>query len=273
VTQATEEFILFLAQYGWEQVVAVLVLASVRPLALFYGFIGFYWSMGQARLVRVCMAVAVGVPVAVANVPTLALVVTEYSMFDLARTAITEMVIGLAMGLIVSLPFFAMQYAGAITDQFRGESDSGITNPSGGTISTMGMLYTLLALLAFAHADGLILLFDFFFASYAVWPLTAALPELTNASLEMVFELTTHMMLFAARLAFPLLLTLALIELGSIVGARLYKRYSFYNFSFLLKNVATIMLLPILVMYAWTLSQDSFLQVFLHFNVREFFGQ
>lgn len=244
-----ENFVYFLFDEGWANIVLLLMLSAARPLALLYGFTGFNWALGTARLARAALAVALSLPLALITLPQIRMVIADATTIDILYILIKEVVVGLALGLMASLPFFAMKYAGAITDQFRGESDSGLHAPDGGTITTFGMTYMVIAFYIFVDSGGLFHLFGALFESYVIWPLIAPLPQPSLASIDFVTRAIMNSLWLAIWVAAPLLTLLFVIEFSVSIAARLGRQFNFYNLAFPLKNVATILSLPILAAY------------------------
>jgi type III secretory pathway component EscT len=267
MNQLIEEAIFLLSDRGWQEIVPMFILAALRPIGLFYGFTGFQWAMSSTRILRTMLAIAVGLPMVLANLETTYTLIKANSLVVLGLTVVTEVAIGFALGFIASLPFFALSFAGAMTDQFRGETDSGLHTPLGGGISTFGLLYTVIGLYAFAFADGIGMLIQALYRSYIIWPLSEPFPEITRTTVGTTLKIFGHGTLLGIRIVMPLLLFLFVIELSTIVAARIGKRFNFYNFAFSLKNMAAVLSLPILGAYVWLFVTQNMGEFFRDFNM------
>lgn len=251
-----EEMLALLLEKGWQEIVPILMIAGLRPLGLLYGFTGFTWTLSTNRLLRVVLAISIGAPVALINLPVIIELIESPVIFILAITALTEIAIGFGFGFIASLPFFALTLAGAVTDQFRGENDSGIQSPLGGAITTYGLLYTIIALFAFALGDGIGLLISTLYRSYTIWPISELLPVITYDTVTQTLQVFGAATLLGVRLLTPLFIILLIVEIIVIFGARVGKRFNFYNFAFPLKNIAALVTLPVIASYAWLFSNE-----------------
>jgi type III secretion protein T len=229
-------------------------IATLRPLGLLFGFVAFAWGIGQGRLIRGAIGLSLGFPMAVAGVDQILAMIARKSPVELAMILPKEFIIGFALGFLASLPFIALKAAGAITDTFRGESDSGHTDPSGGTMPTWGMVFVLLGFFAFFGSGGLWQLIAMLYQSYAVWPLTAPLPPMSalNAPLIVQFISPTLALLVAA----PLLTLLVAVEFILIVAARVAQRFQIYGNEFAVKNLTAILALPLMVFYVARVVDD-----------------
>lgn len=262
-----EETVFLLMDRGWQEIVPIFILAALRPLGVFYSFTGFTWAMGSTRILRTVLAIVAGLPMVFLNIDVLGTLLDAKSIFVLGFIAVTEIGIGFAIGFIASLPFFALSFAGTMCDQFRGETDSGIQTPLGGTISSFGLLYTIIGLFAFAYADGISVLVHIIYQSYEVWPLLEPLPELTYNSVAITLSIFGANTLMGIKIVIPLLLLLFVIEISTIAAARIAKRFNFYNFAFPLKNLAAMVTLPIAGTYVWLFLMTHMPEIFRQFNL------
>lgn len=258
---------------GWHTFIALLVLGTIRPLALLYSFVGFYWAMGSARFLRVLTAAVLGVPATVASFFELTTFIEALNFPTIIQFVVVETVIGMVFGLILSLPFLSLQYAGAIIDQFRGESDSGITSPTGGTVTTFGNLFLIVALLSFAVQGGVGFLLSSFYATYATFPLNSSMRSIELHHLTVALKLFMDSLIFSLRVVFPMLIILIVLEVGTGVAARVWKRFNLYNSAFLIKNAFSISFLPLLSAYVWILLEFELFNMMSLFSMGDEFNE
>ena len=266
-----EEVIELIADRGWQESVPLVILAATRPLGLLYAFVGVTWAMGTARLMHMILAVALGFPMILVNLPVAEELIVEANVVKLGFIVITEIAIGVCLGWISSLPFLAMSGAGAITDQFRGESDSGLHPPTGGSISTFGLLYISIALVAFENNNGFGHMVRALYQSYIIWPIASTFPEFTRETVMATLGIMGQATLIMVRVTLPVLVLLAIIEFSVTIGARISKRYNFYNMAFPLKNLAVIAALPVIAMFIWMMSNTIIMPVFVEIDLIAFF--
>ena len=253
-----------LSESGGEGVYGLIVFGAARPLGLLFGFQAFAWAIGTAVLLRTGIALAIGLPTLMLNLPQIEPLILSAPPLTSALVAPREFVIGFGLGLLASLPFLALQYAGAITDSFRGESDGGQTDPSGGgTLQTFSVLYVIIGFAAFFSLGGLWALVGLLYQSYTVWPIAAAFPPLADGGAVLALMLVGETIATSVRLALPLLALLLVIELGIGAAARLGRRTGFYDLSFLLKNLATVLALPLVAWFVFGASDTLTDQAFL----------
>lgn len=82
-----------------------------------------------------------------------------------------ELIIGILIGFIVALPFWALDSAGFIVDTIRGASMGSVLNPSlGESASMMGILFVQLFIALFFMYGGLNHVLDILYQSYRILP-------------------------------------------------------------------------------------------------------
>lgn len=246
---------------GAQAIYPILLFTLLRPLGLVFGFVAFTWAVGRARVLRMSIATGLGLPTLAVHADQLAAVVAIEATASLALLAGKEFLIGYAMGFLASLPFFALQFAGAITDAFRGETDSGLIDPMGGTLQTSALLYVLIGLSVFAAAGGLWGLVTILYGSYDVWTLTAPLPRLDAGALGIAMDAFGAMLLLTVRTALPLLALLLAIEFVAAVAARLAKKFGLQDLTFTAKNLVTILMLPVIAWFVLRVAEPATAQV------------
>ena len=237
-------------RHGLESLVAVIVFVALRPLGLVYGFVAFAWGLSRMRAARMAVAIALGLPMVVVNAPEIDALIAEGGLRVLP-IGVKEVAIGYALGFFASLPIYALQFAGGITDAFRGEADSGLADPTGGTLQTFSLLYLVVGLSAFFALGGLWTLTETLYRTYAVWPLGRLAPPLAADAPARVSEMMAAMLALTVRLAVPLLALLVALEFAVAVAARMAQRYGLQGLAFPVKNLAAMATLPLVAWFAW----------------------
>ena len=243
-------------ELGFQSLYAIIVMSALRPTAMMFGFYAMGWAFGPARMMRITIGLVVSFPLLVPNFDQIEEIIRDPDIGKLILIAPKEFIIGFALGLMASSPFRTLEYAGAISDHFRGENDSGITDPNKETLSTSGMLYLVIGFSAFFSFGGLWMLIDILYQTYTIWPIGNVFPTL-NMEAGMTFVLViVNGLVLAAQLAIPLLAGMIAIEFSLAVAARIAKRFSFYDMAFPIKNLGVIMTLPLITWFVWLHSAD-----------------
>lgn len=139
----------------------------------------------------------------------------DYSTLLLAALVLKEVVLGLVLGLLLSMPFWMFESVGALLDNQRGALAGGQLNPSLGPDATpIGHLFKQLAIFLLMVSLGLGALTQVIWDSYLIWPPTLwfPLPAANGFSvfIGLLGDTFMHMMLYAA----PFIAVLLLLEFG-----------------------------------------------------------
>ena len=231
-------------------------LGMLRPMGFLFGFSVFSFGMGMSVTVRAAAAIAISLPTTLVYLDALAAVAADGKLRVFIVLLPKEFLLGYGYGVIAILPFIALQYAGSISDAYRGESNSGINDPIGGQLSTFGLLYFLIGLFVFFDSGGLWLLVEGLYRSYEIWPVDRALPAFDRDAWLMAARLTAGMLRDALIVAAPLLILLLATDFCLAIAARLAQKFQPWDNSFILKNLIAVGSLPLLALYIERMSGD-----------------
>ncbi len=241
-----------------ESLFAFFVLNITRSIGLLYGFSIITVAIGALRFIRIPIAFSISLPLWVSNASPIDRIINDpNSMIGIAIMG-KEFLIGYAIGFLASLPFLAIQYAAAITDQIRGEGNPSFSAGDGEMHSSIALLYIVAALLIFFFTGNFIVVIDALYQSYLIWPLHIFVPEFSDSAAAIALGAVTDTLYTAIRITLPLLSVLLIIEIGCGVAGRIARPYRFYAFSFALKNIATLFALPIILTIFIQLFEDIF---------------
>jgi flagellar biosynthesis protein FliR len=141
-----------------------------------------------------------------------ATVMIPESSWSLAVAIGGEIVFGAAIGLILSLVFIALQWAGEIIGQQMGLNLGQTLNPQfGGGGSVVGDLYFFLALLVFLSIGGHMALVKGVFDSFTALPLLTV--SMNRPLFDTVVSVFQGAMVLAMQLAAPMLVTMLVVDL------------------------------------------------------------
>lgn len=236
------------------------ILSMMRPMGLLFGFIGIAWALGSsASIIRTVVAIAISIPIVVFEIDTFKLLIDRMEPFHLVVISIKEIVIGLIIGLLASIPFRIVEFGGALMDAYRGEGASGAQSPAGDDIATNAKFNVVVALLLFVSIGGLWQLFLDLYKSYKFWPIGKYLPQITEDMPVQILSLLNHITLQALVVASPFLFLLISIDFILLVSGKVAKGLNVMDMSFGFKNVTALILLPIyVVVYIYALKTIYF---------------
>jgi len=232
-----------------EGMLLFIALTLARPVALIFGFVLFPWGMGHSFILRAGIGFAVGLPVTIIARAEISDLAANAPAMTLALILTKEFALGLGMGIIASLPLLALQYAGAITDAYRGDSGSGHPDPTGGQITAWSNFFLLIGMLIFVAADGFNQLVEVLYQSYSAWPLSQMLPAPGIAAVGALMDLLRFTLRSAIVVAGPLLFVLMAVDFCLAIASRMVQRFQIMSLEFSMKNLIAALMLPLMVAY------------------------
>ena len=126
-----------------------------------------------------------------------------------------EMFIGLVIGYTASSVFWIAQSVGVIIDNMAGFNNIQTSNPLRGEQSTpISNVLIQMAIVLFYVSGGMLLLLGAIFESFRWWPLTATMPSLDAMTQSFLIGRVDTIASATVKLAAPVMLVLALVDLG-----------------------------------------------------------
>lgn len=174
-------------------------------------------QLGLRGVIRMTAAAALSAPVIYGLAEPVAAV--ELSGLELLGLIIKEALIGVALGLLVGLPFWAIDMAGVTLDFQRMAATSAATTPDQSQTTILG-LFLGLVYLAYVFASGSHLLaIGVVHQSFALWPVLQFLP-LGVLDVTPLLSFLQNLFALGLLLAAPILFVLLLSDLAVAALAR-----------------------------------------------------
>lgn len=168
-----------------------------------------------------------------------------------------EVVIGLMLGVLMALPFWAGEIAGAYADYYRGAALATLAAPRPDTqLLTTGAAIQLLMIALFVATGGLQGVLGVIYGSYEVWPALETAPPSMRPLAPFAAELLAEIFVLSLALAAPLLLVMGLVDLALGVASRLSPKLNVFDTSLSAKTLALLTLLPV-YLYAFSQYYDG----------------
>jgi type III secretion protein T len=163
----------------------------------------------------------------------------------IGKEALIGALLGFAMGTLV----WVFESAGAVLDYQIGFINAQIFDPFGGHESgLMSPLWVRLGIILFVMAGGLQVFAALLFESFRLWPLASfypavtGLPEAAGGSVRSLMDLTV-------RLAAPVVLLLALIDIGFGLIGRVVPQLNVFFFTLPLKGALAVLMIALYISY------------------------
>ena len=175
----------------------------------------------------------------------------------LILVVIKETFIGVVMGFIVALMFWAMEAVGSFIDNQRGATMASSMDPlTGNQASPMGTFF-INTITAVFFVTGLFLIFmESVYASYKIWPVASFIP---NLSFDIVMFLLKHfgqIVLLAVLLGAPVIIAMFVSEFGLMLIGRFAPQLNIFFMSMSVKSAVSNFILVVFLATVITYFSD-----------------
>ena len=216
-------------------------LAVARPFGISIVFFPFAWGHLNSGVLRMAFAIAVAMPVfgPAASDPSALMGALELGFFG---SLIKELLFGLIIGFLASIPFAIFLGGGAVVDFYRGGAQ-GAPDPNGGELPVYARLFTITGLWMFASLGGFWLTVDLLYSSYGAYPIEQGFPRFTGNP-EAYVGLLARIALGAFVLGGPLVLVMFLSDMTFLLSSKFGKSINVTHLAFPMKNLAALVAIP-----------------------------
>lgn len=228
----------------------VLMAGASRAMGVLYGLWGITFLIGPAVMLRTLLAILLTAPMLVTQGQEFAALATETTRFAVLLIPLRELALGFGIGMLISIPFFAVLGASMLIDQYRGDFSPGNPAPEESTVGAFGSLSVIMVLFIFIDAGGLMLTLRTLYESYQSFPPavpTLGLPPSFGSGLSLILQ---EVMAALVLLALPIILIMVLIEFGLSLVFRFAGKINVPAIDFLTKNLLFVLIMPIFI-FSW----------------------
>jgi type III secretion protein T len=157
-----------------------------------------------------------------------------------------EVMIGVAIGLVLGVPFWAAEAAGDMLDLQRGSTAATLFDPSAiGEEGITGTLLTLVIVALYFGSGGLRLTLGTVYESYGIWPAGNVFPTLSPAASQFFIVLLDRVMTLGLLLVAPIVVFMLLSDLLLALVSRASPQLNVFALSLSVKNLVFVVLLTL----------------------------
>ncbi len=203
-----------------------------------------FTRLGTTGILRGAVALALALPI----VPTLvqALAGQGLTAAAIAVLLLKEMTVGVIIGLVLGVPFWAAEAAGNVLDLQRGSTSGSLIDPSAMTAEGItGTLFGLAMVALYYGTGGLQLTLRTLYDSYALWPAGRFLPTFSAAASQLFIGLLDNVITTGLMLGAPLVVCLLLADLLLALVSRAAPHLNVFALSLSVKNLVFALLLTL----------------------------
>jgi type III secretion protein T len=197
------------------------------------------------------MAVAAGMGLMVAPTLMPAVAAAQWTPAQMGLLLVKEAFIGLVMGCLLAVPFWAFEALGFLMDNQRGATMGATLDPlTGNDSSPLGSLFSQAFIVFFFVSGSFLLLLELLYGSFALWDVFRWTPHLRADAVPVLIAQFMRLLQLALLLAAPAIVVMLLAEIGLAVISRFVPQLQVF---FLAMPIKSALVLLVLALYVGTL--------------------
>ncbi|WP_020560408.1 type III secretion system export apparatus subunit SctT [Thiofilum flexile] len=188
----------------------------------------------------------------------------------MAAILIKEGVLGLFMGFIFSIPFWAVRATGFLIDTQRGTMSALFFSPlSSNMVSPTGILLSQLTITLLFVSGSFLLLIQAIYVSYQTWPINHFIPPLNIDTIRYFLSQLDKLMYTTLLLAGPFLGLMVIIDLGAGLIGRYLPQLNLFQMTMPLKSGLAFFFLMYYVIIIANYLRDNFITLAAQLQILE----
>jgi type III secretion protein T len=156
----------------------------------------------------------------------------------IAALLLKEFVVGLVVGLVLGVPLWAAEAAGAILDLQRGATMATLIDPGGSEQASVTGTVLVLAMVAlYFGSGGLSVTLRTLYESYGIWPITRFLPLFSSDAGALLIGLLDDVITMGLMLVVPIVICLFLADIVLALVSRAAPHFNVFALSLAVKTL------------------------------------
>lgn len=189
---------------------------------------------------------------------------SNLAAIDIMLLIVKEVVLGLVIGFIATIPFWAVESCGFIIDNQRGAAMASVLNPTlGSQTSPTGLLLTQTLITLFFVGGAFLSLLAALYQSYLTWPVLSLFPLSIENWVDFFYSQFARMLELGLLLAAPLLIAMFVAEFGLALISRFAPSLNVFILAMPIKSAIASFLL---VVYIGILMEQSYSAMLYNLN-------
>lgn len=234
---------------------SILALSLARLVACFaiLPFLGGKLLPGYVRNSILITLMAIVYPIVAATAPT-----EPFALRTMVLLLFKEIFLGLLIGFLVGIVFWAAEISGYLIDTQRGASMASVLDPLyGHSTSPLGTVLLQLVTVLFFASGGFLIMLEGLFESYQFWPVFQFFPQMKAEGPLFFLGGIDKLMKSALLLASPVLMALFLSDFCLALASRFVPQLNVFNLAMPIKSgVAGFMLIIYLSIVVYFFKRD-----------------
>jgi len=173
---------------------------------------------------------------------------SSLTTLDTVVTLIKEVLLGLSIGYVLTVPFWAIESVGFFIDNQRGATMASSLNPlSGSQTSPLGILLTQGLVALFFISGAFLVALSALYHSYLLWPIFEFYPTFSSQTPEIMLGQLDTLMRYTLLLGGPVVIAMFLSEFGLALVSRFAPQLNVFILSMPIKSAVAIAVLVVYI--------------------------
>jgi type III secretion protein T len=169
-----------------------------------------------------------------------------------------EVFVGMCIGYLVAIAFWALESVGFFIDNQRGATMASSMNPlTGSQTSLLAIMFVQALTAIFFVSGGFLLFLGTLYQSYRIWPIYAFFPQLDMSTLELFIVQLDQLMLLTVLLSSPIIIPMFLSEFALALISRFAPQLNVFFLAMPIKSAIANLLLVIYLGFLLTYFADD----------------
>ena len=175
---------------------------------------------------------------------------------------VKEMLIGMLIGFIAAIPFWAIEATGFLIDNQRGAAMASMFNPLLGSQTTpTAVLFTQTLITLFFSGGGFVSFMYAVFKSYSSWPILEFFPSINSDWVAFFYGLFEQLLYLGILMSAPLVLAMFLAEFGLALISRFAPQLNVFSLSMPIKSAVSSALIIVYLALLMQYFQKSLIDI------------
>ncbi len=167
-----------------------------------------------------------------------------------------EVFLGVLMGFVATIPFWAIEASGFFIDNQRGASMASSLNPlSGSESSPMGILFSQSFISIYIISGNFLIMLSSILMSYKVWPLFDFYPKFNPETAFFILSQFDTIITLAVWLAAPVVIAMFVTEFGIALISRSAPQLNVFILAMPIKSAVAVWILSLYVVTLMTIGK------------------
>lgn len=194
----------------------------------------------------------------------------EQTTLNMIILLVKEGILGLLLGYVLSIPFWAVKAAGFMIDMQRGVMSAlFFSQMTANMVSPLGNMLSMFLTTLLLVSGGFMVLLETLFLSYQTWPIDLFFPVINQEVATFFLQQLDLLLYTAILLAGPLIGLMFLIDLGTGIVGRYLPQLNAFLIAMPIKSGVTFFMLIFYIGFIADYLQDTFFRMGLNLRMLE----